>query len=238
MKKLIATIALVASLTGLGVLTASPASAATGRVIANPSVVIRSGASTSNGVIGSIPYGTSVNIQCTVTGQRMTGPYGATTIWNRVAHGGRTGYVTDAYIYTGTNNAAAPRCSTAAPAPTTRQTRAVAWARAQLGATGWNNLCERFVEQAYGTSGRYASAYAHYQDALRRGVVRTTGTPPAGAIVFFDRAAVNGNYGHVMISEGNGNYITSATTVRRVSLSWPGARYLGWAPAPSSWPGR
>ena len=41
-----------------------------------------------------------------------------------------------------------------------------------------------------------------------------------------------------MLSEGNGNYITSAATVRRVSLTWPGAPYLGWSYADPEWTGR
>ena len=51
-------------------------------------------------------------------------------------------------------------------------------------------------------------------------------------------AQINGWAGHVMLSEGNGNYITTAPTVRRVTLNWPGATYLGWSWANSNWPGR
>ncbi|MEU7869995.1 hypothetical protein [Dactylosporangium sp. NPDC049140] len=67
--------------------------------------------------------------------------------------------------------------------------------------------------------------------------IHTTGTPPAGALVFFNAAAINGYFGHVMLSEGNGNYITSGPTVQRVSLNWPGAPYIGWSYADPSGPG-
>ena len=78
----------------------------------------------------------------------------------------------------------------------------------------------------------------HYNSLYSRGLIRTTGTPPAGALVFYAAASINGYYGHVMLSEGNGNYITSAATVRRVSLTWPGAPYLGWSYADPEWTGR
>lgn len=51
--------------------------------------------------------GTSIQIACYVTGQSITGPYDTTTIWD-LAVGGY--WYTDAWLYTGTNEAAVPHC--------------------------------------------------------------------------------------------------------------------------------
>jgi hypothetical protein len=159
---------------------------------------------------------------------------------------------------------AAPQANAAPPTPAThvveaaagtvqlatREENALAWARSVIGQTHtngdlgdsnhqWNGWCDNFVAHAYGrASSGYATAIAHYNALNARGLMHTTGTPPAGALVFFAGAAINKYAGHVMLSEGNGSYITSAATVRRVSLSWPGAPYLGWSYADPEWAGR
>jgi hypothetical protein len=124
------------------------------------------------------------------------------------------------------------------------------WARSVLGQTHtngdlgdsnhpWDGWCDNFVAHAYGRAASgYATAIAHYNHMNSQGLISTTGTPPSGALVFYAAASINGYAGHVMLSEGNGNYITTAPTIRRVSLTWPGATYLGWSWANSNWPGR
>ena len=211
-----------------------PAWAASGRVIASPSLIVRSSASASASVLGTIPYGATITITCTTSGSSMTGPYGATTLWNYITYGSLKGYVTDAYVYTGTSAATAGKC-VSAPASTTKAQRVANYAKAQVGATGWNGWCEKWVEQAWGTTGRYGSAIAHYNAV--RGQVTKTGTPPAGAGAFYAAAPINGYYGHVMISLGNGQYVTTAPKISIVGQSWPGATYLGWY-MPTAWPGR
>ncbi len=124
----------------------------------------------------------------------------------------------------------------------TREARAVAWARSMIGSGAFRGLCERFVENAFGTSGRYASALAAYQALRAAGQIKTTKTGiPAGALVFSDGPA-DGPYGHVMLSEGGGSYISggmiTGPSVQRLSTPNPGSTFLGWAMAPSSWPGR
>jgi hypothetical protein len=49
----------------------------------------------------------AVTIACYVTGQSITGPYDATTMWDLSNDGY---YYTDAWLYTGTNGAAVPHC--------------------------------------------------------------------------------------------------------------------------------
>ena len=106
-----------------------------------------------------------------------------------------------------------------------------------IGNTGYNGWCERFVENAYGTSGKYASALANFNAQKAAGRLHTTANDiPAGALVFF-RNRSDGGIGHVEIAVGNGTFITSAAKVQYVNLSWAGT-FLGWAPAPTTWPGR
>ena len=100
-------------LASLSAISGEAYAAPTGKVIANPSVVLRSGPSTSHAAQGTIPYGAQVEIHCTSRGSWVTGEYGATNLWNKVSYGGRTGFVTDAFLYTGTNSAVAPDCGTA-----------------------------------------------------------------------------------------------------------------------------
>jgi hypothetical protein len=51
---------------------------------------------------------TSIWIVCHVTGQSITGPYDTTTMWDLSDDGY---YYTDAWLYTGTNNAVVPACT-------------------------------------------------------------------------------------------------------------------------------
>lgn len=131
-----------------------------------------------------------------------------------------------------------------------RESNALAWAQSVLGQTHtngdlgdsnhqWNGWCDNFVAHAYGrASSGYGTAIQHFNSLNARGLINTGSNPPAGALTFYAAAAINGNAGHVMLSEGNGNYITSAAQVSRVSQSWPGATYLGWSYADPEWPGR
>ncbi len=68
---------------------------------------IRSGPSTSYSVVGTVANGSKVTIYCQTYGQRISGPYGTTTVWDRIGAGK---YVSDAYIYTGSDGLVAPLC--------------------------------------------------------------------------------------------------------------------------------
>jgi hypothetical protein len=51
-----------------------------------------------------------LGIECTVQSNAVTGPYGTEDIWDRVTWNGRTGFVADAWVYTGHNGAVAGSC--------------------------------------------------------------------------------------------------------------------------------
>ena len=84
--------------------------AATGRIVISPCLNLRSGPNGDTALIGCIPQNTIIAIRCTAQGNAVTGPYGAETLWDRTTYNGTTGYVADAYVYTGINSAAAPAC--------------------------------------------------------------------------------------------------------------------------------
>lgn len=74
---------------------------------AGPSLTIRSAPSTSASSVGSVADGASVNITCQKHGSQVTGTFGTTTLWDFIG----TGYVSDAYVYTGSNGQVAPTCN-------------------------------------------------------------------------------------------------------------------------------
>ena len=71
------------------------------------SLNVRSGASTSYSIVGSLANGASVTIQCQTRGQSITGYYGTSNIWNRIGSGR---FIPDVYTYTGSNGFVAPQC--------------------------------------------------------------------------------------------------------------------------------
>ena len=68
----------------------------------------RSGPGTNFDIVGEVADGTTVTINCQTTGTPEDGPFGRSTLWDRLAD---NSYVSDAYILTGTNNMIAPYCA-------------------------------------------------------------------------------------------------------------------------------
>ncbi|MEV6318519.1 SH3 domain-containing protein [Streptomyces sp. NPDC051776] len=68
---------------------------------------VRSGPSSSSRLVKMLPYGARVRIHCQSPGERVTGPYGTTRIWDNIGPGQ---YVSDAYVKTGSDGYVAPRC--------------------------------------------------------------------------------------------------------------------------------
>jgi Bacterial SH3 domain len=227
---------------------ATPPAAAAGTYSTTATVNVRSGPGTGYSIIGSAPNGATFTLLCQWQGG--TNVNGNAT-WDKVTFSnGLTGAISDYYTTTPSWNSYAPNTGPCGGTPSSREQRAMDWARSVLGNAytngdlgdsnhPWNGWCDNFVAHAYGLAASgYATAIAHYNARNSQGQIHTTGTPPSGALVFFAAAAINGYAGHVMLSEGNGNYITTASVISRVSLSWPGAPYLGWAYADANWPGR
>jgi hypothetical protein len=245
-KRLLTTGLLTAGLVVATLAISDQPAAAAGTYSTTGSINVRYGPSTGYPVITTATYGAGFTLICQWQGG--TNVNGNAT-WDEVRFGnGVVGAISDYWTTTPSWNNYAPGTG-GCPTGTVREQRAVEWARSVLGQSStngdlgdsnhpWNGWCDNFVAHAYGRAASgYPTAIAHFSALNSRGLIRS-GTAPAGALTFFAASAVNGYAGHVMISDGDGNYITSATTVQRVSLSWPGASYIGWAYGDPEWGGR
>lgn len=137
-----------------------------------------------------------------------------------------------------------------APPVATREQKAVAWAIAEKNSPNprwsdefgraWSGYCEGFAEVAFGVRSQFYSAYQHYTWQLNNGRIHTDTNPPAGALVFYGGG--NG-FGHIGVSIGSGQVVSTQgydgqyLPVWQHSVAFIG-NYLGWAYAPSNWPGR
>lgn len=121
---------------------------------------------------------------------------------------------------------AAPTTS-AVLGPQSRADNAVAWFAARNGSTAYQGYCEKAVENAYGTTGIYASAIANWNDAVRRGAAHRGDTnPPKGALVFWNISS----YGHVGVATGDGNFWATSVNGAIGKRALPYFNnYLGWA---------
>ena len=60
----------------------------------------------------TIAKGTKVNISCQTYGSTVKGTYGTSNIWDKIGSGR---YVSDAYVYTGSDGRVAPSCGSTPP---------------------------------------------------------------------------------------------------------------------------
>lgn len=103
-------------------------------------------------------------------------------------------------------------------------------------ASNYYRLCDRFVANAYGwTNSGSETAYIHWTQipsTYKRAGDRSV---PAGGLAFFSSGS--GGAGHVMISIGNGYFMSNdievsgridRTTIATIESRW-GQTYLGWA---------
>jgi phage-related protein len=106
---------------------------------------------------------------------------------------------------------------------------AIAWALNKLGSQDWNWLCQRFVEMAFGTSGKYPSAWSAAQALMtNRG-----GNPPRNSLVFFRPDSTNANFGHVGISLGDNRFISATANGVRIddlNSGYWGNLFAGYGP--------
>ncbi|MGW2178597.1 SH3 domain-containing protein [Streptomyces sp. NPDC001732] len=70
-------------------------------------VNVRRGPGTKYGIVRTLPYGMRVPVYCQKPGERVTGPYGTSNLWDNIANGQ---FVADVYVHTGSDGYIAPRC--------------------------------------------------------------------------------------------------------------------------------
>lgn len=117
LKIAIAPLAVAVIALGVSVIPADMAFASVNGTVITPSgehLYVRSGPGTGYSEIAALSRGTVVSFSCYETGTKVTGPYGPENVWDRLDSGG---FVSDAWIYTGNNNAVVPACGASAPAP-------------------------------------------------------------------------------------------------------------------------
>ncbi|MEC7120657.1 MAG: SH3 domain-containing protein [Pseudomonadota bacterium] len=68
---------------------------------------IRSAPNTTSSIVGTVSHGTTVTVYCQQIGTTVTGTYGTSNLWNRIADGQ---FVSDAYVNTGSDSRIAPIC--------------------------------------------------------------------------------------------------------------------------------
>lgn len=78
-------------------------------------LAVRSAPDSGAGVLRRLRDGRGVLIRCQTTGSTVTGTYGTSSTWDKLKKGG---YVSDAYINTGSDGRVAPDCPGGTPAPT------------------------------------------------------------------------------------------------------------------------
>lgn len=104
-------VAVATTATALLAAVAAPAAAApvTGTVRTGGGTLnVRAAASTSATVVRAVADGTAVAIDCQTTGTNVAGELGTTTLWDYVPALG--GYISDAYVDTGSDQQVAPTC--------------------------------------------------------------------------------------------------------------------------------
>jgi uncharacterized protein YraI len=221
---------------------AGPAFAAAGTVHTDSGapLTVRSSPSASAGSVGSIADGTAVTISCQTNGSTVDGKYGTSDIWDKVGNG----YVSDAYVYTGSDGRVAPDCAGSTLACTTAGTgdpntcaEAVAKAKSRIHTNdldAYEGWCDRINAQNYGFSASGSNtAYIHWTQIPSSFKHPGDYQVPAGGLAFFKSSGA----GHTMISIGGGKFLSNdingygsytETTIAQIKSKW-GQTYLGWS---------
>lgn len=235
------TLAIAAAAAAVAVLGTGTAFAASGTVHTDSgeSVNVHSGPHTSAAVVASVASGSAVTISCQTHGDTVTGKYGTSDIWDKIS----TGYITDTYVYTGSDGLVAPLCGTSS-SPTCSTsglgdphtcTQAVSWAKSHESTAYHSNyygMCDHVMGLAYGFSASGSeTAYDHWLAVPAKYKHAGSTSVPAGGLAFF-----GGGDGHVMISIGGGKFVSTdiggkgtltVTTIAAIKSAW-GKPYLGW----------
>ncbi|GAB7031827.1 peptidase [Streptomyces sp. NPDC021749] len=70
-------------------------------------VKVRKGPGTDYPVVRRLAEGARIEIRCQRQGERVSGPYGTSDVWDSIGPGQ---YISDTYVHTGSDGMVAPRC--------------------------------------------------------------------------------------------------------------------------------
>jgi cell wall-associated NlpC family hydrolase len=225
-------------------------------------VNVRRTPSSTAAFVRTIPSG-SVSVQCQTTGESVAFGRAPSTIWDQIGTDEWVSDVFVLTGVDGFHPSVA-RCGGAVPTPGVTPPATdvyahygVSQARAEAAVQNaiaeknsfdptwsdrynrpWSGFCEGFAKWTYMQKGAYpwsaGSASEHYRNQLNAGRIRTDGTPPRGAMVFYGGS---GGYGHVGIAIGDGTVISTSgfegerkAIAQHVTNAFGSANpYLGWA---------
>jgi uncharacterized protein YraI len=102
-------LAAIATLAVGGAVEASAAATGTVKTAGDP-LNVRRAPTASATAVKTVANGASVTIDCQTVGTSVTGTYGTSTLWDYVPALG--GYISDTYVYTGSDTRIAPDCGT------------------------------------------------------------------------------------------------------------------------------
>ena len=95
---------------------AAAADTATGVVrTGGTALTVRAEPTSQSAALGTRADGARITIVCQAYGQSVTGRFGTTRVWDRLKAGG---FVSDAFVHTGSDGLVAPLCQGGAPTPT------------------------------------------------------------------------------------------------------------------------
>ena len=190
-------------------LTAVSASAASGTVAtAGAALTVRTGPGVSYAVAGKVADGAHITISCQTAGSKVSGTYGTTTIWDKIGTGR---FVSDAYVYTGSDGRVAPNCGSTTPSNPGTPSGVIGnnypYSGQTSGVDRWNmykGQCTSFaawriesVHHVKGFTNQYKGQHwgnaNSWDDAARRSGVTVASRPKVGDIAQSDA----GSYGHV-----------------------------------------
>lgn len=157
-------------------------------------VNLRASASTSAHIHGTQANHTPIAISCSGSGSAVTGPYGKTTLWNRMPNGW---WVSDAMLYTGSNAAVVPACGGASSGTGGGGGAARKTGQKASYNQGYSGYCTWGAYEKWKQATGYypligGNAIAWDENAAARGWT-VTSTPEARSIVVINE----GYYGHV-----------------------------------------
>jgi surface antigen len=183
---------------------AAIADAATGTVhTSSARLTVRSGPGTGYQAVTSLRKGSKVTISCQTTGTTVRGTYGTSNIWDRVGSGR---YVSDAYVYTGSDGRVAPRCGGSTPSQPGTHKDDYPYKGQGTGVDPWNfykGQCTSFaawrVRHNLGVTfsnsykGQHWGNAEHWDNAARAAGIPVYKSPKVGDIA----VRSSGTYGHV-----------------------------------------
>lgn len=213
----------VATLVQVSAVTAASAMVRTG----GATLTIRAGPGTAFYGYGSVGNDSSAEVVCQHYGPRVDGPRGNSSRWDQLASGG---WISDAYVYTGSRRQGAPSCAYATDPPRINPRGvdgAISWEYQRLGSTRGQGWCLRFQAEAFGWGhAGFAAAEDQYQWLDKHGQV-SGGVPPRGALTWY---STPDGTGHVTVSVGAGLVIGTSVHGRVGVAGYDYLRgYEGWS---------